>query len=60
MENKKGHVHVNVDVLVDRSELDDALQKAQRLHDLLQEAKSLAADLASMHIGVTSELEIER
>lgn len=50
---------VTYKIHVERSELDDAIKKAKHLRDILQEAKSLVSDLASMGIGIKSEIEIE-
>ena len=47
---------VRLTVKVDAEEVDEAMQKLQRLHELLKEANSLAKELASTELNLNVKL----
>lgn len=46
-----------ITVHVDTSEVDEAIAKAERLAELMKEARTLAGELASMKIDLPIEIE---
>lgn len=47
---------VKMEVKIDTAEIDEVMQKLQRLYELLKEANSLARELASMELKLDIKL----
>lgn len=47
---------VKLTAKIDTEEIDEAIQKLQRLHELLKEANSLAKELASTELNLDIKL----
>ena len=48
--------NVSIPVHVDHAKLDEAISKAERLGELLKEARSLAGELASLEVPISVDV----
>ena len=48
--------NVSIPVHVDRAKLDEAVSKAERIGELLKEARSLAGELASLEVPISVDV----
>lgn len=55
--NKAEGLKVSVNVNADTSQVNEAIEKVERLHDLVKEANSLADELANKEISIKLSID---